>query len=71
MSTDQPTVGLLRVIGKKLEDALRDKEGKPALGFVLMMFDFDTIDVAYVSNAKRNDGIAALEKLLAAMKAEP
>jgi hypothetical protein len=57
------------MIGSALGDVLKART--PGAGFALLLFDFgEKGNIAYVSNANREDMIEALGELLGNLKAE-
>ncbi len=52
----------VRAIGGIIRDAVNDLAG-PGFGFALLMFDFGEVgNLAYMSNARRDDMIEALDE---------
>lgn len=54
------------ILGRTLSDRML-----PGMGFAFLLFDFGTAgNLAYISNSRREDMIAALRELIARLEAE-
>ncbi len=56
-------------IGARISHIIEARHGEKRVGFALLMFDFGPGGLTYISNAKREDMVAALFECAAALQA--